>query len=101
MAETVGEAVELQPVGGAARAVTDERDGIVDEIRVYPAAREDRLVGEQLDPVVYRCNRPAQLMTQTSCQELQHTQIEVGGNHPSPWRHRNGHFIGNPVEPRS
>ena len=79
MAETVGEAVELQTAGGAARTVADERHGILHEIRVYLAIGEDRLVGEQLDAVVYRRNRSAQLMTQTSCQELQHAQIRSVG----------------------
>ena len=101
MTITVGEAVDLEPAGGSARAVADERNGIVHEIRVRPASCEDRLVGEQFDPVVDRRNRSDQLVTQASRQKLQHPQIERAGNYTGSRRQRHGHSIGNPVERRS
>jgi hypothetical protein len=63
MAITVGKAVELEPAGSSARTVADKRYGIVHEVRVCLASCKDRLVREQLDPIVYRRNRSDQIVT--------------------------------------
>ena len=70
-AETIGEAIELQPRVRLPRAVADQRDGVADEIGV--------VLAEQLDAVGDRRDRADQVMAQPRGQQLHDAQGAVTG----------------------
>src|SRR6266550_362639 len=66
--EAIGKPIELQPPIGLAGALADQRNGVLDEIRL--------LVGEQFGAVADRSDRPDQLMAEARCQQFEDAQID-------------------------
>ena len=78
-AETIGEAVELQPRVGLARAVADQRHSVPDEIGV--------VVAEQLGAVGDRRDRADQIVAEPRGKQLDDAQGSVTGMSNHAWCH--------------
>jgi len=74
-AEAIGEAVELQPIAGAMRAVADQRNRISDKARPRWSPCFQVFI-EQLDAVVDRGDRSAQLMAESGDEQLQNAHLD-------------------------
>src|SRR5207245_2568922 len=92
--EPVGKAIELQSAARSVRRFVDKRYSITDKARPGRRPGIPICLGKELDAVVDRCDRAAQLMAQARCQQLQYTQIDSAAHCGMPAFRRQSHLSG-------